>query len=317
MDTKLIQLRQITAAPLAICKISLEEAGGDLDKAIDLIKVKGQVLSGDKSGRSASEGRVSIKIETQSTFGVMCECNSNTDFVSNSKEFKDFIDIVINKLYEVSNQEAIFSTDLVEVARKELIAKTKENIIVRRWQIIQPLSNTYVYGYLHSNAKIGVLCTLQCENINHSDELRSLGEDLAMQICAMNPLAISPEQISPEDTVRQGLIFKTQLSEEKKPEKMWEKILSGKNKKWHQEVCLLNQESIVAPKLTIQQLLTNVGTKLGGTIQIINFTRYQVGEGIEVKKDNLAEEVSKLTNIQQPHTGHDPLSNIYYPDIKK
>jgi elongation factor Ts len=123
---------------------------------------------------------------------------------------------------------------------------------------------------------------------------RELGADLAMQIAAMSPLAVDADRIPQDEKDRQKAIFEMQLKEENKPEKMWDKIMEGKFRKWNTEVCLLEQESVVIPKTTVRQVIKNVGTKLGGEIQVVNFVRCQVGEGIEKKQDNLAEEVSKM-----------------------
>jgi elongation factor Ts len=111
----------------------------------------------------------------------------------------------------------------------------------------------------------------------------------------MNPSAVSQDKLAPATVERQKTIFETQLIELNKPQVAWPKILEGKFNKWYTEVCLLNQESVVLPKTSIQQVIKNVGTKLGGEIQVVGFTRCQVGEGIEKKQDNLADEVAKLT----------------------
>ena len=177
------------------------------------------------------------------------------------------------------------------------MATTKENVVVRRWWVEESLyPSVRVFHYTHSNHKLGVLLTLQAPNTPaaHAPEFVALGEDLAMQIAAMNPLAVSTDRLSAEDKARQQAIFETQLREEKKPEKMWPKIMEGKFRKWGAEVCLLEQESIVVPKTSVGQVIKNVGTKLGGEITVVNFVRCQVGEGVEKKQDNLAEEVAKL-----------------------
>ena len=123
----------------------------------------------------------------------------------------------------------------------------------------------------------------------------ALGDDLCMQIAAMNPLATSKDHISPNDLERQKAIFEAQLKELNKPQASWGKITEGKFRKWFSEVCLLEQESVIGSKTTIQQVIKNVSAQLGGEVEVVNFIRCQVGEGIEKKQDNLAEEVAKLT----------------------
>jgi elongation factor Ts len=316
-NTELIkELRALTQAGMKDCKDALEESSWDLQKAVDIVKVKGLNIVSGREGRVASEGRVTLG---PSGNGIaMVEINCQTDFVADSKDFKSFCTKTLAVLS--SNVEG-FSTGLVEDARKEVVASTKENVVVRRWWLEESLHpTTGVFSYLHSNNKIGVLVTLQApsEAVVNSSEFHALGNELAMQIAAMNPLAVSADRIPTEEKTRQESIFITQLKEDvkPKPEAMWPKIIEGKFRKWNTEVCLLEQESVVVAKTSVRQVIKNVGDKLGGEITVVNFVRCQVGEGIEVKKDNLAEEVSKLTGVEQPHTGYNPLTQCD-PNCKK
>jgi elongation factor Ts len=293
-NTEMIrELRALTSAGMKDCKDALEETGWDLQKAVDVIKVKGLNIADGRTGRVASEGKVGILFTGGNQPACMAEINCQTDFVAGSEDFTKFAASALLKLGDAGTD---FTPDMVDDARKEVVAKTKENVVFRRWQTVTPSGNERVFAYQHSNAKIGVLITLlaSSEDIANSDDLRALGEDLAMQVCAMSPLSVSPDRISKLDKDRQEVIFRTQLAEEKKPEKMWDKILEGKFRKWNTEVCLLEQESVVVPKTLVKQVVKNVGTKLGGEVTVVDFTRFQVGEGIEKKKEDLAEEVAKL-----------------------
>jgi elongation factor Ts len=293
-NTEMIrELRALTSAGMKDCKDALEETGWDLQKAVDVIKVKGLNIADGRTGHVASEGKVGILFLGANQSVCMAEVNCQTDFVADSEDFTKFASDAIAKLSLAGSD---FTADMVEDARKELVAKTKENVVFRRWITITPSGNQRVFAYQHSNAKIGVLITLQAsdETIANSEELRALGEDLAMQVCAMSPLSVSPDRISKLDKDRQEIIFRTQLAEEKKPEKMWDRILEGKFRKWNTEVCLLEQESVVIPKTLVKQVVKNVGTKLGGEVTVVDFIRFQVGEGIQKKKESLAEEVAKL-----------------------
>lgn len=296
-NTDLIrELRNLTAAGMKDCKDALEEAGWDLQKAVDIVKVKGLNIVSGRAGKIAADGLVDIVSFAPSRVS-MVEINCQTDFVANSQDFRAFVYNVGIRLAACAEEGTPFSVDMVEEKRQATVATTKENIVVRRWWMEEAQDpKVRVFSYLHSNRKIGVLITMLAPSAEASDspEFKSLGEDLAMQICAMNPLAVSPERISPEETERQKSIFETQLKEENKPEKMWPKIMEGKFRKWATEVCLLEQESVVVPKTTVKQVIKNVGTKLGGEIQVINFVRCQVGEGIEKKTDDLAAEVAKM-----------------------
>jgi elongation factor Ts len=303
-NTDLIkELRALTQAGMKDCKEALEEAAWDLQKAVDIVKVKGLNIADGRSGRAASDGRVDIAIDN--SLAVMIEVNCQTDFVANSKEFSSFVHNAKHKLYERVKAAQTFAVEDVEEERKAVVAITKENVVVRRWWAEEALDPTVkVFTYQHSNNKIGVLCTVQApsEEVANSAEFKALGEDLCMQVAAMNPMAVSVERLTPEDLDRQKAIFETQLKEEGKPKAMWSRILEGKMRKWNAEVVLLEQESVIVPKTSVKQVVNVASVKLGGEITVVNFIRCQVGEGVETKKDNLAEEVAKLTGVEPDTT---------------
>lgn len=299
-NTDLIKsLRALTQAGMKDCREALEEAEWDLQKAVDIVKTKGLNIADGRSGRIAAEGIVIVGSNHDLSVRTLVEVNSQTDFVANSPEFKKFACLVSGEFTSSVIDDVTFdsSSEKIEKARKDLVSTTKENIVVRRWYAEQSLSDdVYVFDYVHSNSKLGVLLTVVApsEEAVHAPEFLDLGEQLAMQIAAMNPLAVSPDRLSPEEIERQRVIFETQLKELNKPIASWPKIMEGKIRKWNSEVCLLEQESVVVPKNTVRQVISAVETKLGGPITIVNFIRCQVGEGIETKKDDLAEEVAKL-----------------------
>lgn len=298
-NTDLIkELRAITSAGMKDCKEALQEAAWDLQKAIDIVKTKGLNIADGRSGRVASEGLVVITSDSP-RLASMIEINCQTDFVANSRDFKLFAAYAGSILHGKAIAAAIFTVDEVEDVRKIVVATTKENVVVRRWFAEESLSPIVrVFSYLHSNHKIGVLLTLQAPSEAMVDDpsFIALGDDLAMQVAAMNPMAVSSDRLTLEEVSRQRTIFETQLKELNKPEASWSKIMEGKMRKWNSEVCLLEQESVIIPKSMVKQVIDAVGTKLGGEISVVNFVRCQVGEGIEKKQDNLAEEVAKLTD---------------------
>ena len=282
-NTELIrELRALTSAGMKDCKEALEEANWDLQKAVDIVKVKGLNIADGRTGRVASEGRVAV--DHFSAGAALVEVNCQTDFVANNPEFVQFAQDVASDVVIANVARETFAVERVEATRQALVSTIKENIVVRRWWVEEAMDPTVqVFSYVHSNAKIGVLLTLKAPTVEASRDsvFKDLGNDLAMQIAAMNPIAIDASRIPQDEKDRQKAIFETQLKEENKPEKMWEKIMEGKFRKWNTEVCLLEQESVVVPKTTVKQVIKNVGTKLGGEIQVINFVRCQVGEGIE------------------------------------
>lgn len=292
------ELRALTQAGMKDCKDALEEANWDLQKAVDIVKIKGlNVVSGRKI---ASEGVVKIgRVGSDERAMSMVEVNCQTDFVAGSPDFQKFVNLVSSQLgSDVSNNLPFYhDCEVLETARKDLMFKTKENIVVRRWWAEQVAPETgRVCQYVHSNNKIGVLVSLIAPSVEvaKSDQFGEFGTELAMQIAAMGPVAVSAETLPADVIERQRAIFNAQLEELNKPQAAWAKILEGKFRKWHTEVCLLEQESVVHPKLSVKQVIKNMSDTLGGEIQVIGFIRCQVGEGIEQQQSNLAEEVAKL-----------------------
>lgn len=297
-NTELIkELRALTQAGMKDCKEALQEAEWDLQKAVDIVKVKGLNIADGRTGRVASEGR--LDIVTSPTLAVMVEVNCQTDFVANSKDFIKLLRDTKHRLFDAITADVQFDPMVMDDERKAVVSITKENIVVRRWFAEQSMSpDVRVFAYEHSNHKLGVLLSLQAPSVAATNDpyFLALGEDLAMQIAAMNPIAISIDRLSSEDVDRQKAIFETQLQELNKPQAAWPKIMEGKMRKWNTEVCLLEQESVVVPKSTVKEAINVASMKLGGPITVVNFIRCQVGEGIEKKQDNLAEEVAKLTD---------------------
>lgn len=298
------ELRNITSAGMKDCQEALKACNFDLNQAIDMVKAKGLSNTARTSTKAASEGKVfhAISDKRQS----LIELNSNTDFVSGSPEFSDFGAKVATY---VSCSAESFNGDLnyrlafgdektLEQQRLDLMTKTKENIVVRRWASLETTSpNQTIVSYLHPNAKIGALLLLQGETKEalESPEFKEFSENTTMQIAAMSPIAISRNLFPKEDVERQKAIFEVQLKDLKKPEASWPKILEGKLDKWFKDVCLVDQKSVIEPKKTVGQLLGQLNY-----VSILSFVRFQVGETVEVKKDNFVEEVEKLSGISQP-----------------
>ena len=294
------ELREITQAGMKDCSDALKEAGYDLQKAVDIIKTKGKNIVSGRSGKIASEGRVAVAATAHGF--AMVEVNCQTDFVANSPEFKNFADKVAERISNSVSEGRPFDVAEVEIDRAELVSRTKENVVVRRWWVQEAGNNkAMVANYLHGN-KIGVLLTILAsdESVLAHPECASIAEGLAMQVAAMNPIEVSPYELPPNVVARQRSIFETQLRELNKPEVSWPKILDGKFKKWYTEVCLLNQESIMVPKKTVDEYLIDLGKTLGGRIAVVNFIRCQVGEGIDKPQEDFADEVNKVCGVNVP-----------------
>lgn len=305
--TELIKdLRSITQAGMSDCKSALEEAQWDLQKAIDIVKIKGLNTVSGREGKVAAEGAVCVMSSSDDKDAVMVELNCQTDFVAQNPEFKKLLKNItmafasslkagvpnhlhdLKMLCNVGPGSAVMFKSVDEL-RKELIALTKENIVVRRWWAEEAGPACKIFTYTHTNNKIGVILSMQApsEEVLNSPEFNALGADIAMQIAAMNPVSVSRERVSQTELDRQKDIFETQLKELNKPQQAWAKILEGKFNKWFTEVCLLDQESVVVPKSSINDLIKSLSIKLGGEVRVVNFHRCQVGEGVEVVKENL------------------------------
>lgn len=288
-------LRALTQAGMKDCKDALVETNWDIEKAVDLIKTRGKLIV--NGSRSASEGIVGTMHFDNMI--AMVEVNCVTDFVARMPEFDNFVTMCLNSLAEsVQNNTDWDSKEVeLETARKSIVSTTKENIVIRRWWVEQKFKpESRLSSYVHTNSKIGVILHLLAptETVAGSKEFESLMEDLTLQIAAMNPIAISPDKLDPTVLYRQKSIFQAQIDTMNKPVAAHEKIMSGKLNKWYSESCLLNQESVITPKVTVGELVENLAAKVSGPIQVINFIRCQVGDGIDKPADNFADEVVQM-----------------------
>jgi elongation factor Ts len=290
-NTEMIRdLRALTQAGMRDCKEALEETGWNLQKAVDVIKAKGKLVA--SGSKTASEGVVGTMHFDNMI--VMVEVNSVTDFVARMPEFDNFVTLCLDSIGTAIQENRPWDSKDVEPARKELMATTKENIVVRRWWAEQKYQdNSRLSSYVHMNNKIGVILhTLApTAEMAGSKEFEDLCEDMTLQIAAMNPLAVSPDRLDKTVLDRQTAIFQAQIDAMNKPVAAHAKIMEGKLNKWYSEVCLLNQESVTTPKTTVGQLVQ----KLNSDIKVINFIRCQVGESTEkVASTSFSEEVEQL-----------------------
>lgn len=311
------ELRALTQAGMKDCKDALETNDWDLNKAIDAVKAKGLQNTTSREGRLASEGVVKIiHFGGEESSAVMVEVNCQTDFVARNPDFLNFAEQVADTLcsaiscgdldftapFNIDNLMIDGDTNLGSI-RKELIALTRENVQVRRWWAQEVTGNNRVVtGYTHSNNKLGVLVSLEAPDVSHP-AFKEFADGVAMQIAAMNPLSVSRTHVSQADVDRQKAIFETQLTEANKPQAAWPKILDGKFNKWYSEVCLLDQESVMVPKVTVGFLADKLSKEVFGDVgkvKVLSFIRCQVGEGIEKKEEDFASEVAKLSGVEQP-----------------
>lgn len=276
------ELRERTGAGMMECKNALVESQGDIEKAIEALRKSGQAKAVKKGGRIAAEGVIVIKISQDARRGVMLEINCETDFVARDSHFVEFSEKVAELALagNVKEVEELLTLSYapgqtIEEARHELILKLGENISIRR---IKSFITTGLLGsYLH-NHRIGVVVDMTSGN-------KELAKDLAMHIAASAPLVVSSQDVPQEWIAKEREIFGAQASQSGKPQAVVEKMVDGRIKKYLDEICLLGQPFIKDTSVLISQLLKE------GTAEVKGFARFVVGEGIEKKEENFAEEV--------------------------
>ncbi|NOX08272.1 MAG: elongation factor Ts [Gammaproteobacteria bacterium] len=273
------ELRQRTGSGMMECKKALVEADGDVDTAIESLRKTGLAKADKKAGRVAAEGLIVMKKSDDGKGAVIVEVNSETDFVAKKEEFQTFANKVAEKALAALTDDvaALMSADGddLENDRKELIAKLGENINVRRFARISSSAN--IADYLHG-VRIGVLA-----EVEGGDE--DLARDVAMHIAASNPAFISEKDVDPAVLDKEKAILVAQAAESGKPDNIIEKMVEGRIKKFLAEITLLGQPFVKDPDVTVGQLLEKAGATM------LAFNRIELGEGIEKKEENFAEEV--------------------------
>jgi elongation factor Ts len=300
------ELRERTQAGMADCKNALVEASGDMEKAVEVILKKGIVKAAARAGRVATEGEVRTFVSSDAKFGVIVEINCQTDFVARGDEFKTFVTHVTDVASKAAKGSDLGAakypgTDkTIDQARQEMVGKTGENTVVRRWDRVEAKgAAALVHAYVHMGGKMAVLLSAEAPNdaALKSAPFKAFVENCAMQICAMRPEVVQKEDVPASRIDKQKEIFAAQLKEEGKPEAAWPKIMDGKVAKWLNEISLLGQDNVWdAPQGTIDKIRQGLAKELGGEVKLHSFARFELGEGIEKPRDDLATEVAKLTS---------------------
>ena len=280
------ELRERTGLGMMDCKKALSEASGDMEKAIEDLRKASGIKAAKKASRVATEGVVMVKISGDGNRGVIVEVNSETDFVARDENFLRFAGEALEAAYNENETsvEELLSKGLEE-SRQALVQKIGENISVRRIERLsfENANQGIVESYVHNNAKIGVLISLK-----GGDE--ALARDIAMHVAAVNPLVVRPEDVPEDVLAKESEIYAAQARESGKPDEIVEKMISGRLRKFVAEVSLLEQQFVKDPESTIRDLLAEVGA------DIVQFVRYEVGEGIEKEEEDFAAEVAAQLN---------------------
>jgi len=274
------ELRERTSLGMMECKNALVEADGDIDQAIELLRKASGMKAAKKAGRTAAEGVVLVKIASDNSAGVMVEVNSETDFAAKEQNFTNFAKQVLDAVFESKESDVskLMEGDLEE-ARLGLVQKIGENITVRRAAVIAEEGLT-VGSYVHSNNKIAVLVSLR-----GGDE--ELAKDVAMHVAAVNPMVVNAEEVPADVLSKESEIYTAQAAESGKPADIVEKMVSGRLRKFIEEVTLTEQAFVRDPDIKVGKLVKD------GNAEIVSFIRYEVGEGIEVAVLDFAAEVAE------------------------
>ena len=295
--TAVKELRERTGAGMLDCKNVLLEVEGDIEKAIDMLREKGLAKAAKKSGRIASEGLVRVNISDDGKRAGIIEVNIETDFASKNEEFINFVDTLSEMtvdtkatLLEDFMAQKFNETETVQEKLTNFIAKIGENASVRRFTRFEEDGVVYV-GYLHLGGKIGVVIGLKTDAT--PDEVATMGKDVAMQVASMNPQFVDESGVDPAYIEKEkDILIKQALSEGKSAE-IVEKMVMGRLKKELKETCLLEQKFVKNGELTVAQYVNDAAKALGKDLKVVSMVRYEVGEGIEKKEENFAEEVAK------------------------
>lgn len=282
------ELRTTTGAGMMDCKKALVEAGGDVAKAVDILREKGLSQAAKKASRIAAEGAVVSYIADNGKVGAVVEVNCETDFVGKNENFQELARSIAKHVVETNpaDVEALLASKMNDKTVKEIVteavANMGENISIRRFVRYESKEGE-VFSYIHGAGKIGVLVEMKGTDAE-------LGKDISMQVAATNPSYMDRSEVSDEELEHEKNVLREQARNEGKPDAIIEKMVLGRVNKYYKEVCLVDQPFIKDGDISISKLLKSKGA------EIIRFTRFQLGEGIEKKQDNLAEEVAKQIN---------------------
>jgi len=282
------ELRERTGAGMMDCKKALVATDGDMEKAIDFLREKGLSQAAKKAGRVAAEGAVVAHVTEDGKVGVIAEVNCETDFVGKNENFQALAKSIAAHIVNTNpaDVDTLLASEMDGKAVKDIvteaIAKIGENISVRRFVRFESAEGK-VYSYIHAGGKIGVLVDMKGGDAE-------LGKDIAMQVAAANPQFLNRNAVPASELEHEKDILTEQARNEGKPENIIAKMVMGRINKYYKEVCLVDQEFIRDGDLTISKLLKSKNA------DVARFARFQLGEGIEKKKENFAEEVAAFVN---------------------
>ena len=292
-------LRETTGAGMMDCKKALDETQ-DFQKAVDYLRAKGLAAAAKKQSRVAAEGLIAAVVKGK--LGAVVELNCETDFVAKNDAFQAFVHNAANVAVDgkINSVAALLAAKgpkglTLQDEVSELTIKIGEKIDLRRVELVTLEGEGFIGSYVHSG-KIGVLCKIEADkDVSGNEAVKELAKDLCMQIAAANPTFLDASEIDENFKAREAEVYAAQLKEQGKPDAMIPNIVKGKLNKLATEVCLYEQAFVKDPDTTIAKLIETVGKTAGATLKVTKFTKFNLGEGIEKKQENFAEEIAKLS----------------------
>lgn len=293
------ELREQTGVGMMDCKKALNETNGDLEAAVDWLRTKGLAKAAKKAGRVAAEGLIGVV--TSGTKGAVVEVNSETDFVARNEEFQTLVNniakVALNEGDSVEKLAAATYPGKDHSIADEVtnaVAKIGENMTLRRSATVS-VDEGIVCSYVHNAVVdglggIGILVALKTSG--NTDALANVGRQLAMHIAAANPLAVSPEGLDQEVVERERAVFVEQAAGSGKPAEIVEKMVDGRMRKYYEEVCLLSQTYVIDGETKIADVVKNAEKDAGAPVELVEFVRFGIGEGIEKEESDFAAEVA-------------------------
>jgi elongation factor Ts len=285
--SQVMKLREATGLGMMTCKKALIAADGNMEKAIDDLRKQGQATAAKRAGKTANEGKVEILIKEKDA--LIYEVNSETDFVARNEDFLQFVTdlgtvITDKKPTDLKDAMAIesplFNNQTIEAKTLEIVGKIGEKISLRRFQLASFDPGKHkVFSYIHGEGKIGVMVILESDRDKLDDTLlKELGKDIAMQIAASKPLSVDRQNVPEKTLNKEKEIFEAQVASSGKPEKIWDKIVTGKLNKFFKQVVLLEQEYIRDTAMTVTDRINQTKKDLNTEISVSSFIRYERGE---------------------------------------
>jgi elongation factor Ts len=273
------ELRERTGLGLLECKKALAAAGGNIEKAIEELRKSSGMKAAKKAGRTAADGVVATRVAEDGSFGVLVEVNSETDFVARDENFLAFVEKVVEAAFDSRQTDvAALMAGELESAREALVQKLGENIGVRRLELLTADAGV-VGAYVHGNNRIAVLVELRGGD-------QDLARDVAMHVAAVSPRVVAPADMPEAVIAKEKEIYTAQAQDSGKPAEIVEKMIGGRVRKFLAENSLIEQPFVKDPEITVGKLVSGAGA------EVVAFSRYEVGEGIDVEKVDFAEEVA-------------------------